>query len=205
MNKLKLFILSRIRKKNEKTKDVAFKKYVLFEGVEFLNSEIGDFSYVARNTLIHNTYIGKFCSIGPNVVIGYGNHPTNFVSTSPVFYQSTTSFEIKPKIDKFYGLQKVTIGNDVWIGANCFINNGIKIGDGVIIGAGSIVLKDVPPYAVVVGNPAKILRYRFEKEEIERLLILKWWEMSENTIKQNLELFSQDNISLFIEKIKKSI
>lgn len=167
---------------------------------ELYKTSVGDFSYIGRNSIISHTNIGKYCSLGPNLVIGFGDHPTNLVSTSPVFYQSTTSFNIKPKEDKFFGHQAVNIGNDVWIGANCVVRNGIKIGDGAIIGAGAVITKDVPPYAIVVGVPGRVLKYRFENEIIEELLLLKWWNWDLARIEAYNADFSDLNITNFIKK-----
>lgn len=146
-------------------------KPILHKSVETLNTKIDDYSYVSNNSIIHNCKIGKFCSIGPNVVIGFGEHPTSFISTSPLFYAAnegmfntnlyTTNSFIQNDAKKI-----VQIGNDVWIGANVYIKNGITIGDGAVIGAGAIVTSSVQPYAIVVGVPAKVLRYRFSQEKI---------------------------------------
>src|SRR5690606_21568421 len=133
----------------------------------FINSELNDFSYIGKNSTIHNTKIGRFSSIGPNVVCGYGDHPTNFISTSPVFYDDM--FYIHPAKNKFFGKTQVNIGNDVWIGANVFIKNGITIGDGAIVGAGSIVLKDIPAYSIAMGVPANIKSKRYDDKIIEKL------------------------------------
>jgi acetyltransferase-like isoleucine patch superfamily enzyme len=173
---------------------------LLFNGVDMHNTVVGDYSYIGRNSIVHNTTIGKFSSIGPNAVIGYGEHPVNFVSTSPVFYQSTTSFDIKPQKDYFFGHQGVDIGSDVWIGANCFLRNGIKVGHGAIIGAGAVVTKDVPPYAVITGVPGSIRKFRFSDEVVEKLLAIEWWNWDLNTIKSSHSHFTTSDINGFINK-----
>lgn len=177
------------------------KKYVFLRNVDFHNSKIGDFSYISNNSIVHNTIIGKYCSIGPNVVIGFGDHPTHLLSTSPVFYSSDCSFDIKPSRNLYAGNQKVVIGNDVWIGANVFVKNGITIGHGAVLGAGAVILKDVPPYAVVVGVPGVVKSFRFPKSTIESLLLLKWWDLSPELIKENVELFAEQNITENLELI----
>jgi acetyltransferase-like isoleucine patch superfamily enzyme len=137
------------------------------------------------NARITRANIGAFCSIGPEVIIGgLGTHPTNFVSTHPVFYsrlcQSGITFSSENLVEE---LKSVTVGNDVWIGARALILDGVTIGDGAIIAAGAVVTTDVPPYAIVGGVPAKIIRYRFSEDIISILLEWKWWELSEEILK----------------------
>jgi acetyltransferase-like isoleucine patch superfamily enzyme len=136
------------------------------------------------------------------VVIGYGDHPIDYISTSPAFYQSTTALEIKPSSDTFFGTSMVEIGNDVWIGANCYIKNGIRIGDGAIIGAGAIVVNDIPAYSICVGVPAKIIKYRFKENEISELLKIKWWNWSVEEIKKHIQDIGSSNVIDFIMKFK---
>lgn len=97
----------------------------------------------------------------------------------------------------FEEFEKIGIGNDVWIGANVIILDGIEIGDGAVVAAGSVITKSVPPYAIVGGVPAKIIRYRFEKDKIEKLLILKWWDMDLAYLRKNFTKFH--NIDGFLE------
>lgn len=143
-----------------------------------INVHLGAYSYIAANSNIRNTTIGRFCSIGPNVKTGLAYHPTNGFSTSPIFYsckgQCGTKLIDNNLVDEYYN---VTIGNDVFIGSGSTILGGLTIGDGAIIAAGSMVVKDVPPYAIVGGVPARILKYRFDDEIIKRLIKLKWWNM----------------------------
>lgn len=164
------------------------------------NSTIGKYSYVAPGSILSNCEIGKFCSIGPKVVI-YGNHPTSWLSTSPVFYSKVElcgiSFSDK---EYFNGIPKVIIGNEVWIGANVFIKAGVRVGNGVIIGAGAVVLKDIPDYAIVGGVPAKILKYRFSAEIIQKLLSIKWWDWEEDKLRENQPFFISDDLSAFLKK-----
>jgi len=152
---------------------------------------LGDFTYIADNTKISRTEIGRFCSIGPNCMIGLGKHPSkDFVSTHPIFFstlkQAQITFADKGYFDEF---ENIVIGNDVWIGANAIVIDGVKIGNGAIVAAGSVVTKDVPPYAIVGGVPAKIIRYRFEHETIKKLLELKWWDMDVESLKNNYKKF----------------
>lgn len=134
---------------------------------------LGDYSYLGEYCSVPNAYIGKYCSIGMRCSIGGWQHDYTKKSTSPRIYREI--------LNKGYIDQKlqVIIGNDVWIGDNAVILKG-TIGDGAVIGAGAVVTKDVPPYAIVAGNPAKIIKYRFSQERIEELLMEKWWEKDLN-------------------------
>ena len=144
------------------------------------NVELGDYSYIARNPIASNLVIGKFCSIGPNFCCGLGLHPTNGISTAPMFYSKAKQNGVSLVNEVVYQEQKQTIiGNDVFIGANVTIVDGVIIGDGVVIGAGAVVVKDIPPYAVAVGVPAKVIKYRFDEKTIKRLLEMQWWNWSE--------------------------
>lgn len=143
-----------------------------------LNSTIQNYSYISYNCTVNNTNIGKFCSIGKGVKIGLGKHPTNFVSTSPVFYSPNNPLQKKISQDlMFKDFEPVKIGNDVWIGANSIILDGITINDGAIIGANTVVSKDVEPYSVIGGVPGRLIKKRFSDEIIQNLLLSKWWEM----------------------------
>jgi len=156
---------------------------------------VGKHTYTAKDLVIHspNTVIGSFCSIGPGVTLGHGEHPLNYLSTSPYLYFDALGFKTNesPSHNEFFVLPPIFIGNDVWIGDGVFVKNGITIGDGAIIGARSVVTKDIPPYAIVVGCPAKVLRYRFDEQTREELLQLKWWELEDDVIRQ----IPYDNIS----------
>jgi acetyltransferase-like isoleucine patch superfamily enzyme len=147
--------------------------------------KLGDYSYIDRNSYVANTEIGKFCSIGPNFCCGLGIHPTNGISTSPMFYstakQNGFSLVNKNKIQEF---QKVIIGNDVFIGANVTILDGVKIGDGAVIGAGAVVTNDIPSYAIAVGVPASVAKYRFTEKQINQLLTIKWWNFPDEKLKE---------------------
>ncbi|MGI4749982.1 MAG: CatB-related O-acetyltransferase [Janthinobacterium lividum] len=155
------------------------------------DSIVGDFTYLSYNCTVTNTYCGKFCSIGPNVKIAPGRHPTSkFVSTHPSLFSNpsflTYSFT---KQTVYQGNLKVNIGNDVWIGANCIILDGVTIADGAIIAANSVVTKDVAPYQIVGGTPAKFIKKRFDDEEIIALLEFKWWDKDYIWIKNNVNQF----------------
>ncbi|MEY8673893.1 CatB-related O-acetyltransferase [Francisella philomiragia] len=163
----------------------------LYDEIFLKNVSIGDFTYVASKTHIHQTKIGKFCSIGPGCRIGLGKHPTSrFVSTHPAFFSMSKQSQVT-FVDKNYftEFENINIGNDVWIGANVLVVDGVNIGSGAIIAAGSVVTKDVPPYAVVGGVPAKVIKFRFEKDEVEKLLKVKWWDMDIEYFKKYYKKF----------------
>lgn len=154
------------------------------------DSSIGDYSYVARNSWISLTRIGKFCSIGPNFACGWGVHPVEGISTSPMFYSTAKQNGISLcKYNKVQERKPIHIGNDVFIGMNVTVLDGVTIGDGAVIGAGTVVSKDVPPYAIVVGNPMRILRYRFSEEVIEKLREIAWWDWPVEKLKEIEEHF----------------
>lgn len=163
------------------------------------NSELGDFSYVARNCQIYNTKIGKYSCIGPNVNTGMGAHPASvFVSSHPLFYSTLGQSSGLVIVEKnlFDEFPLTEIGNDVWIGNNVTIKYGVTIGNGAIIGSGAVVTKDIEPYSIVGGVPAKIIKYRFTAEQIDFLQKFKWWDKDLEWIKANKNLFQ--NIEQFM-------
>lgn len=166
----------------------------ILDGVYLNQVSLGSFSYVSNNSKVVNTEIGNFCSIGPNVQIGLGPHPSRvFVSTYPAFYTDrNTGCPRSFRNDRIFddSVPTTSIGNDVWIGANAIIPGGIAIADGAIVAAGSVVVKDIPSYAVVGGNPAQIIRYRFPEDHIALLQASKWWTWPIEKIVRNLDSFS---------------
>ena len=174
----------------------------LYSPYYLVNAQIGKYSYIAINSTINNTTIGKFCSIGPNLICGWGIHPTNGISTAPMFYSTMKQNGMTlSEVDKIQELKPTFIGNDVFIGANVTILDGVNIGDGAVIGAGAVVSKDIPPYAIAVGCPIRIIKYRFEPEQIDKLLKIKWWEFEEDKLKDVEKMFFE--VNGFIEKYKK--
>lgn len=148
------------------------------------NTEIGDYTYIAKNSHISLSKIGKFCSIGPNVICGWGIHPLHGISTHPMFFSTLKQNGMTlSDINKVEERKPITIGNDVFIGANVTILDGVTIGNGAVIGAGAVVSKDIPPYAVAVGCPIKIIKYRFSKEVIKKLEDIKWWDFDDESLK----------------------
>lgn len=142
-----------------------------------IRSSIRSFSYVGRNSIIQNATVGSFCSIANDVFVGLGTHPTDHFTTSPLFYRTSNTFG-KQVVDEdldFNEYQAIEIGHDVWLGARAVIMDGVRIGHGAIVAANAVVTKDVPPYAIVGGVPAKLIKFRFPPEKIERLLASEWW------------------------------
>lgn len=169
------------------------------------NAYIDSFTYTGAGTIIKEAQIGKFCSISWNVSISGNTHNYNQLSAHPFTHLLSFGFtDESTPLDK----KRINIGNDVWIGANACILPGIAIGSGAIIGAGAVVTKSVPPYAIVAGNPARIIKFRFTQYLIQHLLQINWWDFPEEVIKENLSLFQQnlnEETIVEIEKIKKEI
>lgn len=152
---------------------------------------LGNYTYVGEDNKLNGVTIGKFSCLGPEVMAGLGRHPTRkFGTIHPVFYsifgQSGVTFADKCYFDEAVDIK---IGNDVWIGARSIILDGVSISDGVIVAAGSVVNKNVPPYAIVGGVPARIIRYRYSDEIINRLVNLKWWDKDEEWLRNNFKKF----------------
>lgn len=145
---------------------------------------IGRYTYISENASISYTEIGNFCSIGPNFLCGWGFHPLNGISTSPMFYSSQKQNGCTlSETDKIEERKKIIIGNDVFIGMNVTVLDGVTIGDGAVIGAGSVVTKDVPPYTIAAGNPMQFIRKRFDEATIESMLAIKWWFWDDSRLK----------------------
>jgi acetyltransferase-like isoleucine patch superfamily enzyme len=178
---------------------------VFGENVRF-KGEIGYGSYIGNNSVL-NAKIGRYCSISSNVVSVSGIHPSStFVSTHPSFYstkkQAGFSY-VKEDLfceDVFVDEKRrvVEIGNDVWIGSNVLLMPGIHIGDGTIVASGAVVTKDIPPYSIVGGVPAKIIRMRFTSSQVEILQSFEWWNRDPDWIKNNVQYFS--DIEVFIRE-----
>ena len=172
----------------------------VYEKSSLTKVRLGRFSYISKNTNITDAKIGSFCSIGGRCQIGGGLHPTNMVSTSPVFLKGKSAVGFNFGSIDFSPSETVIIGNDVWIGSGVFVKAGVKIGSGAVIGANAVVTHDVEPYSIVAGVPAKEIRKRFDNETIERLLELGWWDWPAERISQFAHYF--DNPKALFEAIE---
>lgn len=167
-------------------------------GSHIVNSTFDRHSFCGYDCEIINCEIGSFCSIANQVIIGGGRHPMEWVSMSPVFYEGRDSIKAKFSEHKRAKVKRTIIGNDVWIGERAIIKEGITIGTGAVIGMGSIVTKDVEPYTIVAGCPAKVLRKRFNDDVIDNLLSSEWWNFNENKLKEYAKYFTDPNSFLEI-------
>ncbi|TCQ04209.1 transferase family hexapeptide repeat protein [Rhizobium sp. PP-F2F-G36] len=148
-------------------------------------ASIGAFSYFGSGQFL-NAAIGRYCSVGPGIGVGMTQHPVTWLTTSPMTYMNFINFDafFEPEYSRekqithlpFLIRPRTTLGNDVWVGANVYIKEGVKIGDGAIVAAHSVVTKDVDSYTIVGGNPARVIKRRFDEEISSRLLALKWWD-----------------------------
>lgn len=150
------------------------------------DSVIGKFSYTGINSTINFTKIGRFCSIARNVDIGGFDHDYRKVTTMPSFrFKQMLSGGGKiPEVNRHDTLCE--IGNDVWIAAGAQILHKVSIGDGAVIGGGAIVTRDIPPYAIAVGCPARVIGYRCSEKQIEELLAIKWWNWPDEILEKNI-------------------
>lgn len=150
------------------------------------NVSIGRYSYTGANTTLKAVEIGSFCSISWNVSATGNQHDYHKLTVHP--FAHLASFGLVEESGE-HDKRIIRIGNDVWIGANACILPGVTIGDGAVVGAGAIVTKDIPPFAIVVGNPARVIKYRFSEEQIDIILQTRWWDWPENLLKEHIDLF----------------
>lgn len=220
VNRIRLFFWRAIQRKKLARKGIKLSRTTYFDAntnfgginkigkhTSICGSEIGRFTYMVSYNRLENVKIGNFCSLGQNITIINTLHPSkDFVSTHPAFYstgkQAGKSFALKDTFSEHSLIEgrKVIIGNDVWIGSNATLMGGIKIGDGAIVGANSLVTKDIPPYAIVGGVPAKVIRYRFTPEQIEKIEKVQWWDKDDEWLESRVKQFQ--SIEIFIKDIQ---
>ncbi len=164
---------------------VEFGNYnLLTNDITIRDTVLGDYSYVNNGSVIQDAIIGKFCCIGENVRIGLGVHPVDTVSMHPAFYSNKKSHYFADS-KMFEEYETVRVGNDVWIGEGAKILDGVTVHDGAVVAAGAIVTKDVMPYTIVGGVPAKVIRKRFDDEKIAFLLQDRWWDRPFSFLRKN--------------------
>ena len=168
-----------------------------------IETVLDDYSYIVHDGEVAGTTIGKFCSIASHVRINPGNHPMHRASQAHFTYRSRQYWPEEADDAAFFDWRRahpVTIGHDVWIGHGAVILPGRTIGTGAVVGAGSIVTRDVAPYTIVAGNPARVIRRRFEEATAEKLQTLAWWDWDHERLRQALPDFRNLSLEDFLER-----
>lgn len=170
-------------------------------GSHIVNTNFGKHSFCGYDCEIINCNVGSFCSIANGVIIGGGMHPIEWVSTSPVFYEGRDSVSAKFSMHQRAEDKRTLVENDVWIGRNAIIKQGVTIGTGAVIGMGSIVTKNVEPYSIVAGCPAKEIRKRFDEITVKKLLASNWWNYNDKDLFKYAKYFNDPE--KFIAELEK--
>jgi virginiamycin A acetyltransferase len=169
------------------------------------NSSIGYFTYTGQNTIIKFAEIGRFCSISWNVSLGGKNHNLTKTTTNSKWWFHKLDTGASKPVSEYLNSDMCAIGNDVWIASNVVVLRNVTIGNGAVIGAGAVVTKDVEPYAVVAGIPAKKIKMRFEPPIIEALQEIRWWDWPIEIIRKNLDLIYTTKVDKDVIKQLKKI
>lgn len=172
-------------------------KAVVYRHARLSESKVGDYSYIGKQTIMHGTTVGKFCSISDGCIIGLPGHSIKTISSSPIFsnvHNGTKASWVTKDLPS--EPINVKLGNDVWVGYRAMILSNVVIGDGAVIAAGAVVVKDVPPYAIVGGVPAKIIKYRFSPDVIDKLQSLQFWDKTDEEIRKNIALFQKEDLTI---------
>ena len=202
------FVINKMRKVQIEEYGISFKirigkRVLIRKGSEVgPNVILGDYSYISGpRSYVEDAEIGKYCSIARQVTIGVSGHNYKWITTSPIITSMMYGFVDLPAFEPQHS--RPIIGNDVWIGMNAIIMRGVTIGDGAVIAAGAVVTKDVQPYSIVGGNPARHIKYRFSEETIQSLLKIRWWDWSEDKIRKNAKLFydTEDFVMRFKDEV----
>jgi acetyltransferase-like isoleucine patch superfamily enzyme len=169
-------------------------------GSTIVNSTFDRHSFCGYDCMIINCTVGAFCSIANGVVIGGARHPMEYASTSPVFLSHKDSVKMKYARHDYSLKLRTVVDSDVWIGEVALIKAGVHIGVGAVIGMGSVVTRDVEPYSVVAGNPARTIRKRFDDKTIKALLELKWWTLPDSKLKEIAVYFN--DVPKLLERVR---
>ena len=168
-----------------------------------LETTLGDYSYIVEDGEVAYTQVGKFCSIASHVRINPGNHPMSRASQAHFSYRASAYWPGERDEDEFFAWRRshrVEIGHDVWIGHGVVILPGRTVGTGAVVGAGAMVTHDVEPYTIVVGNPARLVRRRFEPLIAERLVALAWWDWDHERLREALPAFRELSVEEFLDR-----
>ncbi len=169
-------------------------RIIVQRGADLLRSDVGSYTVIEKYTSLHDMIIGKYCEVSWHVSIGGDNHNYKLPSIHHFYWSESFGFGHDVKGEKAFRdkikMEKCIIGNDVWIGSGVTVNRKVKVGNGAILASGCVVTKDVPAYAIVAGIPAKIIKYRFDMEVINRLEKIAWWNWPKDILEKNKSLFS---------------